>query len=191
VGFNFRLTELSAAVGLAQLQRIDEHVDRREAVARALSDGVRDLDGLTPPHVRSGCRHVYYVWALRFDEAAAGVTRDRFSAALGAEGFPHAAGYVRPLYLLPLFQSRRAFGSRGYPFDLTTVQYAPGLCPVAERLHDRELLCFEPCAYDVDAPRARLLVEAIRKVHAHRHALAPTPPRSPEPRAHASHHCQH
>ena len=43
---------------------------------------------------------------------------------------PTYAGYLRPLYLLPLFQKRIAFG--GYPFNLSDVQYPKGLCPVSE-----------------------------------------------------------
>lgn len=171
VGFNFRLTELSAAVGLAQLARIDRHVADREALARRLSEGLRDLEGVTVPAVRPGCRHVHYLWCAKLDEARLGVGREAFSQALAAEGFPNFNGYVRPLYLLPVFQKRIAFGASGYPFVLSNVRYAKGDCPVAERMHYRELLCFETCMNQVGAREADLLVEAFRKVHAHRREL--------------------
>lgn len=171
VGFNYRMTELSAAVGTEQLRKIDFHVDRREKLGRRLSDGISGLEGLTPPKVRSGCRHVYYLWAMRFDKAVLGVTREQFSRALAAEGFPHFNGYVRPLYLLPVFQRRTAFGSGGYPFALSSRVYSKGLCPVCERMHEEELICFEACMYDVTAQDLDLLVEAIRKVHANRMEL--------------------
>ncbi len=180
VGFNFRMTELTAAVGMAQLERIDEHVGRREALAQQLTGGVQDLAGLTPPVVRPGCRHVYYVWALRFDRDVMGVSREQFSRALAAEGFPHAVGYVRPLYHLPLFRQRTGTG-----------RYECDLCPVAERMHEKELLIFEPCAYDVDARQAELLVQALRKVHEHRHALIEQRERAKERQAYATHHRQH
>ena len=67
LGFNLRLTELSAAVGRAQLAAVDSHVDRREAFATKLSADTTGLDGIQPPHVRPDCRHVYYVWAMRCD----------------------------------------------------------------------------------------------------------------------------
>ncbi len=171
VGFNFRMTELSAAVGIEQLKKIDAHVGRREALAKQLTAGVQGLAGLTPPHVRPGCRHVYYVWALRLDERAVGVTREQFSKALAAEGLPHFTGYQRPLYLLPLFQKRVAVGLDGYPFNLGTVRYSKGLCPVTEHLYERELIGYETCASDVDAEHAQLLVEAIWKVYRHRDEL--------------------
>ncbi len=166
IGFNYRLTEMSAAIGTEQLKHINDHVLPREHLARRLSDGLRGLAGLTVPAVRPDCRHVYYVWAMRWDAARTGVSRDTFSQALLAEGFPHFAGYVRPLYLLPTFQQRVAFGA--YPFSLSDVHYPRGLCPVAERMHDTEFLGFENCMYAPDEQQIALLIQAVHKVH---HAL--------------------
>jgi dTDP-4-amino-4,6-dideoxygalactose transaminase len=171
IGFNYRMTELSAAIGIEQLKKGDIHVDYREHIAQQLTEGIQGLEGLTPPRVRSGCRHVYYVWAARFGEDAVGVSREVFSKALAAEGFPHSLGYVRPLYLLPVFQKRIAIGLQGYPFNLTTTRYEKGMCPVTERMHEKELLCFEPCVYDIDSKRMNLLIEAIHKVYTHRNEL--------------------
>jgi len=169
VGFNYRMTELSAAVGLVQLDRIEDLVARRVRLAETLSRNLRGLEGLTVPEVRQGCRHVYYVWTLRVDEDQLGVTRDLFSRALEAEGFPHWQGYLAPLYLLPVFQQRIAFGA--HPFNLSTREYRAGMCPITERMHGQELLCFENCAYDVSEENAGNLVECVRKVHAHRNEL--------------------
>jgi len=173
VGFNYRMTEMSAAVGIAQLGKIEGEVQKRQQLAEGLSAGLSGLEGLTVPHVRSGCRHVYYVWAMKLDEKVLGVSRSDFSAALTAEGFPHFVGYVRPLYLLPVFQKRIAIGKSGWPFTLTDRKYTKGMCPVTERMHERELLCFETCAYDVDDNMLERLVAAVRKVHANRKQLVP------------------
>jgi perosamine synthetase len=172
IGFNFRMTELSAAVGIEQLKKIDKHVPRREKIARMLSEGIEGLKGLIPPKVRDGCRHVYYVWAMRFDEDAVGCRRDIFSKALLAEGFPNWEGYLRPLHLLPVFQKRIAIGPSGFPFTQSSARYEWGICPVAERLWQKDLICFETCAYDIDEARMELLVRAVHKVYAHRRELA-------------------
>jgi perosamine synthetase len=171
VGYNYRMSEMSAAVGIAQLAKIEAEVSRRQWLAEGLSAGLAGLEGVTPPIVRSGCRHVYYVWSVRLDEARLGVSREKFSAALAAEGFPHFVGYVRPLYMLPVFQRRLAIGRDGWPFTLTHRQYTKGMCPVAERMHERELLCFETCAYRIDDGLLADLIAAFRKVHANRHLL--------------------
>ncbi len=169
VGCNYRMTEVGAAIALEQLKKADPLVSRAEQIAGALSESVRGLEGLAAPPVRTGCRHVYYIWALRLDEAALGVTREQFSRALAAEGFPHALGYVPPLYWLPLFQKRVAFGP--YPFDRSAVRYPRGLCPVVERLHRKELLTFGVTLYDLDTATVAQLGEAIRKVHSRRAEL--------------------
>ena len=171
VGFNFRMSEMSAAVGIEQLKRAEEHVRPREALATALSAVIADCPGLTPPSVRQGCRHNFYVWMLRYDAAAMGIGRATFSKALAAEGFPHAVGYLRPLYKLPAFQKRMAIGREGWPFTLTERRYDNGLCPVVERLHSDEALLFEPCAYAVDPETTERLGAALRKVYDHRHDL--------------------
>jgi perosamine synthetase len=171
LGFNFRMTELSAAVGIEQLKHADKHIERRRALAEALTEATRGLEGLSPTVVREGCEHVYYLWSLRIDEAKLGLTREQFSKALAAEGFPHFNGYLRPLYMLPVFQKRAAFGG-GYPFNLSEVRYPAGLCPVAERMWKRELLCFEVCAYAVDDRALSEMTHALKKVHAARREFA-------------------
>ncbi len=176
VGFNFRMTELQAAIGIEQLARIDGHVASRQALAEALSEGIGGLEGLVAPYVRPGCRHVYYVWGVRFKEPVVGISREMFSRALKAEGFPHGQGYCKPLYLLPLFQKKIALGAQGFPFRLSPQRsYDKGLCPVCERMYQRELLLFEPCAYDIDKEQIPLLVEAIHKVYKHRKLLGNSP----------------
>ena len=172
LGFNLRQTELSAAVGRVQLAAAEDHVGRREAFATTLSAGVTDLDGIRPPHARPDCRHVYYVWAMRCDADALGITRDTLVTALQAEGVPCFAAYVAPLYLLPMFRQRVAIGGDGFPFNLSDRDYGPGLCPVAERLHAREIVGIEPCAWAFDEADAEHIASAIAKVHAGRHALA-------------------
>ncbi len=163
-GFNFRMTELSAAVGIEQVKRIREHVEPRRNMAEALSGVVRGIDGLKQPFVRESCKHVYYVWGMMVEKEALGIDRAMFSKALAAEGFPHSIGYVEPLYMLPIFQKRRAMGRDGFPFSLGAPDYSDGLCPVAERVHREQILMFEPCAYDTSGETVRQLTSALEKV---------------------------
>lgn len=165
IGFNYRLTELSAAIGLAQLEDADRHLQGREDLAHSLTKTASGLKGLTPPVVRNDCRHVYYVWALRYSQRETGVSRELFSKALNAEGFPNYTGYVKPLYLLPLFQNRVALGSNGFPFNLSTRRYDQGLCPVVEQLHNEELIWFPNCMYQPSESFAKELCAALQKVH--------------------------
>jgi len=164
VGFNYRLTELSAAVGIAQLAEHSLHLDKREKMAKTLTDSVGSMLGLTPPAVRENCRHVYYVWAMKYDKNKIGVSREFFSKALTAEGFSNYVGYVKPLYMLPLFQQRKAIGSQGFPFNLTDRQYEEGMCPVVERMHNEELIWFPNCVYQPNDKLTNELCDALTKV---------------------------
>jgi perosamine synthetase len=151
IGFNFRMTEIAAAIGIVQLAAIEEHVDRRRKIVGALNEAVMDCEDLVAPEVRLGCAHNYYLWALRYWGDA-----ERFSAALAAEGFPHTRGYVKPLHRLHAFRRTR-WRQGSYPV------------PVAEMLDD--ILLFETCAYDVDDEMTAKLCECLRKVYAHRGEL--------------------
>ena len=171
-GLNLRMTEMQAAVALAMLGRIDDLVAERERTGLLLSQGTQGLACLSPASVRPGCRHVFYVWAARYDGQPLGVSRRTFCQALQAEGVPVFEGYVRPLYLLPVFQRRMAMGRDGFPFGLTERTYPKGLCPVAEDLYENRLIGFETCAVDLDDALRRRCAEAVVKVHDGLDALA-------------------
>lgn len=171
IGANLRLTEIAAAIGSEQLKKADRLVDARVRIAERLSAATRRLPGLTPPIVREGCRHVYYVWAARYDAAATGVSRRAIADALNAEGVPISEGYLRPLYMLPAFQRRIAIGRDGWPFTLTDRTYQTGLCPVAERLQEEELLEFAVCSYELDDRALAGVIHAFEKVFSNLDAL--------------------
>tara|TARA_R110000782_G_scaffold137977_11_gene230459 strand:+ start:5186 stop:6445 length:1260 start_codon:yes stop_codon:yes gene_type:complete len=171
IGLNLRLTEMSAAVGLVQLSDIDKHMEKRNSFARKLTEGLSDLLGIQVPIVREGCHHVYYVWALKYDEDILGVPRNKFIDALLAEGFPCSYGYVPPLYRLPVFSKRIAFGQDSYPFNLTDRTYYDGMCPNAERLHEELLIDVEICAHDVSESDVDLIIQAFLKVYENRSNL--------------------
>src|SRR5262249_48299805 len=97
--------------------------------------------------------------------------RDRFAQALQAEGVPISQGYVRPLYLEPLYQERIAFGRDGFPFTYEgytgNVSYEPGICPVTERMHFEELLTTNICHAHITRADLDDFVAAVEKVLAH------------------------
>src|SRR5207249_900567 len=68
VGFNYRMTEVAAAIGLAQLAKLDGWVKERRANARALSKGLDGIEGLVPPSEGNWMVHSYYQYILRREE---------------------------------------------------------------------------------------------------------------------------
>jgi perosamine synthetase len=149
VGFNFRMTEIEAAIAAEQLKKLDGLIQGRIRAAEYLTRCLSGVDGIIPPRVRPWVKHGYYVYALRFDEEKVGVPRDLFAAAMNAEGIPMKTGYQEPLYMEPMYQKRIAFGRDGYPFTYPgyrgKVSYEKGICPVTERMYERELLYTPIC----------------------------------------------
>ncbi len=172
VGFNFRLTELGAAIGIEQLKKAPNLVAVRESIANEITDMVAGMDGITAPAVRAGCRHVYYVWTARIDAAKLGVSRAAFARALEAEGVPISLGYVAPLYRLPAFRRRIGIGREGWPFSLSNRNYEGALCPVAEQMYEHEVLEVHVCSYQLDRPELDGVKRAFAKVYDARRELS-------------------
>ncbi len=185
VGFNFRMTEMEAAVGREQLKKLPHLIEIRQLNAEYLSKGLSGLNGIEPPRVRSGATHAYYVMGFRFDEEKLGIDRHSFIAAVKAElpvsrlretdGVLISEGYVKPLYLSAMYQRRIAFGRQGYPFTMCeharSVSYARGICPVAEKLHEKELFMTELMRPGMSRPDLDDVIEAFNKVYEYRSEL--------------------
>lgn len=146
VGLNLRMTEIEAAIALAQLAKADKIMAGRIRFAEDLTHMVVSYPGMITPTVKEGCKHVYYIWPLKIGYSRGGCDRDWFVKALNAEGIPIKAGYVDPLYRLPAFAE---FKSK---------------CPVAEELHDTTLCTFEVCAYDPSREQMRQIKHGFEKV---------------------------
>lgn len=151
VGFNYRMTELEAAVAIGQFKRLDFLNNHRIRLAEHLTKKLSKFKGLVLPRADKKNKHVYFVYPIRVNKKIAGITRDALVKALQAEGVPCAAGYVRPIYLEPLYQKKIAYGKKGCPFLCAfykgKTNYSKGLCPVAERMYEKELILTNVCRF--------------------------------------------
>lgn len=153
VGYNYRMTEIEAAIARCQLKKLPGLLERRLENTLYLNEKLSHIPCIRPTRIREGARHAFYVHPLQFDATAAGMHRNRFIDAVKAELPPTllreestvllSYGYVKPLYLQPLYQERIAFGSEGYPFSLSDVTYGKGLCPITEEMHFNRLVTHE------------------------------------------------
>ena len=185
IGFNFRLPEMEAAVARCQLRKLPALLQKRQENSGYLSERLAQIPAIIPPRVRHNCTHAYYVHACRFQEDIAGISRNAFVDAVKAELPPFARreaegvklsyGYVKPLYLQPLFQQRIAYGSKGFPFcssEFTgTVDYRKGSCPTTERMHEQELFIHEFMVPSMTEKDLEDVVAAFEKVWENRAQL--------------------
>ena len=68
VGYNYRLTDIQAALGISQLERLDHFIDRRNEIADRYRDALSDLPIGLPPAAAPGFRHGYHLFAIRVAE---------------------------------------------------------------------------------------------------------------------------
>lgn len=183
-GFNFRLTELQAAIGSEQLRKLPSLLERRLENVDYLNSRIGRLPGIAPAHVAPGSTHVYYVQPFVYDEATMGIPRDRFVEAVSAE-LPTAegqdwplvyAGYMRPLYMQPMYQRQIAYaGEAKCPFQCPVyggkVNYAQGICPVTERVEASEFIGTEFMRPPSTLADMKDVADAFEKVYEHRDEL--------------------
>jgi len=168
VGHNFRLGEIESAIGIEQLKKLKGFVESRQRFAERLTDGLKGLPGLRTPVIKPDCTHAYYVYPMVLDVDQLGVPRSRIYAALEAEGVTGlAAGYAN-VHLLPMYQRKIAYGSKGFPWTADickrNVSYEKGICPVAEEMHDKSFLGFAMCLNELVHDDVDLIVVAFKKV---------------------------
>lgn len=137
LGYNYRMTEVDAAIGCEQFKRLDKLNDVRVKLSNHLTKHLKDIDGLVPLEVRNWNYHTYHFYAMLYDESKIGISRDLFLKAVECEGIPIGGGYVKPLYYSPIFHTNKPFIFEHYK---GCASYEPGLCPVAEKLHFKELI---------------------------------------------------
>jgi perosamine synthetase len=142
LGFNYRLSDLAAALGVAQLEKLDAMLASRSAVAERYAEGLAGIDGLTvPPAGRERERRSWFVYAVQLP---AGANRDATIAGLASEGIA-AKAYLPCIHL---FDHLRQLG------------YREGQFPVAEAASARSLaLPFFPAMGESQVAR---VCEALR-----------------------------
>jgi dTDP-4-amino-4,6-dideoxygalactose transaminase len=176
IGFNYRMTELEAAIAREQLKKLESLVQARIEAAHYLTERLRAFPGIVPPVERPGIRHGYYVYAVRYDAARVGLPRAAFAAALKAEGIPVFEAAYEPLYLQPLYQQRIGFGNDGFPWTYSgyrgSVSYERGICPVAERMHAEGLLYTNVCHASITRADLDDWLAAVDKVMSQRETLS-------------------
>jgi perosamine synthetase len=182
-GFNYRLTEVQAAIGITQLDRLESYIAERIENCHYVADKLAEFPGITPPAERDS-RHVYYVQPFQYNEAVIGVPRNVFINALSEE-LPSAhlrestgkligAGYVQPLYLQPMYQTMQGTKcSFNCPRYDGKPDYSKGLCPVAEDMHFSKLFTHEYMRPPMTRADLDDFVGAFEKVYEHRAELMP------------------
>lgn len=169
IGANFRMTEIQAAIAQEQLKKLERLNATRRHLVETLAQGIQQYDFLEILGLESDRQSTYYVCPIRFfSEHCHSIPRGKFARLLAVEGIPLGEGYIKPLYLLPLFQRKIAF-KNGYPWSAPENRdahpsYTKGTCPNAERLYEKELLLHFHLCHPQTEEDVHDIVTAIDKV---------------------------
>ena len=177
VGFNYRMTEIDAAITREQLKKLPALTKQRRENVKYLNDSLSKIPVINTTKIRENCTHSFYIHPLTFDSSkVSGINRNKFIDAVKAELAPTilrddsdvllSCGYVKPLYLQPMFQEKIAFGSKGYPFNLSSnTNYQEGICPVVEDMHYNKLFGHELMRPGMSKEDLEDVVMAFKKVY--------------------------
>ena len=179
LGFNYRMTEIEAAIARVQLKKLERLVRERRENVVYLEEKLKNLPFLEIPKLRHNSTHSYYVHVLLYKEDIVNIHRNRFIDAVKAE-LPKTLlrddsdtllgyGYVKPIYLEPLYQERVCFGE--YPFNLTNRIYNKGDCPVCEDMHNNKLITHEFMRPGMSKKNLDDVVKAFEKVWENRERI--------------------
>lgn len=152
IGYNYRMTEIECAIGIEQIKKLPSLLQRRLDNVAFLNEKLATFPAFEIQQAQpENSVHTYYVYPVKYNSTIAGVERNKFVDALKAE-IPSAilretapllgAGYVKPIYLQPIYQQKAAwaFNPALYPEN---IDYSRGICPVTEKMHFETLFTHE------------------------------------------------
>ena len=148
IGYNYRMTNLQAAIGLAQLERIDEFIRRHRENAYYYNSLLKDIPGLTLPPEASWAKNVYWMYTILVDENKFGVNRDELMKKLELYGIDTRAAFL-PIHMQPPY--KREYQSNNYP--------------VAENLGKNGINL--PSGNTLNREQITYIANCIKKIHEH------------------------
>jgi dTDP-4-amino-4,6-dideoxygalactose transaminase len=145
LGFNYRMTDIQAALGLSQLAKLDRFTERRRQIAGQYRKAFATHEYMALPPERSYARSSHHLYPVRLNEGLVRKKKMIFSG-LREMGLGVQVHYM-PVYLQPYYQ---------------LLGYRKGLCPVAESFYEKELSI--PLHQGMDDGAVQTVIETIEKV---------------------------
>ena len=137
LGYNYRMSEINAAIGLAQLQRLDEMIGRRQAVVRAYTSKLLDNANIILPTTDASMVMSWFVYVVRLATSYTRAERDRIIAGMRRHDVG-AADYFPCIHLQPFYREQFGYGPGSYPIAESVAQRTIAL-PFFNQLSDREI----------------------------------------------------
>ncbi len=161
LGYNYRLDEMSAALGCAQMQRLDDILERRREVACLYFDRLMDYPDITLPNVIEEQTCSWFVFVVRLSNQFTVTARNRILAGLRRHDVG-CSNYFPPIHLQPFYRERFGFKPGDYPVTESVAQRTVAL-PFHNRLDPTqiELVCL---TLKIMLDREKLLIDKAASI---------------------------
>jgi perosamine synthetase len=113
IGFNYRMTNIQASIGLAQFEKIDELVERRRSHAHLYNSLLKDVNGITLPPEKKWAKNVYWMYCILIQDEF-GMSRDELMEKLKEKGIETRTSFI-PMHQQPAFLKMNLFQGENYP----------------------------------------------------------------------------
>jgi len=147
IGFNYRMTNIQAAIGLAQLEHIDEFVEMRRRNAYLYNSRLKDVPGITLPPEKEWAKNVYWMYSILIEENEFGMSRDELMERLKGRGIETRTFFI-PMHQQPALLNLGLFKGERYP--------------VAEEISERGL--YLPSSSGLKEEEIEYICDIIREV---------------------------
>ena len=152
-GFKYGMTDIQAALGLAQLRKLSEFQRRRREIAALYSSAFREVDALEIPAERPEVEHAWHLYVLRLRLGALRIGRNRFAHELRARNIGTSVHFI-PIHLHPYYHRKYHYRPEQFPVSLGNYQRMLSL-PIHPRLSDRDVSDVVEAVLDVVTRFAR------------------------------------
>lgn len=145
IGYNYRLSNIQAAMGCAQLEQLDDYIAAKRCIATTYSESLEAVPGITPMREASWAYSIFWMHTILIDETKYGLSSRALLSKLSKAGI-QTRPLWQPMHRSPVYADLK-----------------PGDCPVANRLH-RDALSL-PCSVGIGLSELQKVVENIRSAH--------------------------
>jgi len=114
LGYNYRLDEMSCAMGIAQMKRIKEILKKRARVAELYNKKLKNIKGLEIPYVKMGNKLSWFVYVVKLSEKFAGIKRNRIIKEMGKKGI-QCGNYFQSIHLQPFYKKEFGYEEGDFP----------------------------------------------------------------------------
>jgi len=135
IGYNYRMTNLQAAIGLAQMERIEEYINARRKNAKLYTSFLEDAKGITPPPEADWAKNIYWLYSILIQEDF-GTSRDELVNELAKRGIETRPFFI-PMHKQPVFKK---MGLTSGDFPIADELYTKGIClPSSSSLEENQI----------------------------------------------------